>query len=420
MNGENRNGIPHPRTNRQNATSVQGNGRGSDHHSRPGSIGGKTDPSKQGRPMNHGARPQGQRPEKAPIPNAMKRPHPENPKKKAPQPKPELSRNIILAGILLLLVVILLIVSGVRSCTTSERNKTPAGENNIIMNTEPVETFDDAIPTYSEYTDESESLNISSGYGILIDLDKNKVIASKGAEQRIYPASMTKILTLIIACEKLPDKSATYTFDDLEMLDRLYLDGASVAGFKMNETVTVEDLIYGTILPSGGDATNALADLIGGSEEGFAEIMNEKIRELGLKNTHFVTSSGLHDPNHYTTCHDMAIILEYAISNPYMRKVLGTYQYTTSKTEQHPEGILLTSTMYSRMKGDEVEGLYIQGGKTGYTNEALNCLASFAASCREDESLSTMPQYLLVTAYGAGEYAPIYDAIDVYKKYCSE
>jgi len=414
MNGEQNNRDPrlhndHPHPPRAGERSgaphhVQGHRQTAHHPNNPSTHNG-----------HHGENPQRHFP-----PNAMKRPRPDNQKKKSFELKPELSRNIILSGILLLLVVILLIVSGVRSCTTSKRSKAPAGENNIIMNTEPVETFDDAIPSYSEYTDKSEALNITSGYGILVDLDKNEVIASKGAEQRIYPASMTKILTLIIACERLPDKSATYTFDDLEMLDALYLDGASVAGFKINETVTVEDLIYGTVLPSGGDATNALADLIGGGEEGFAEIMNEKIRELGLKNTHFVTSSGLHHPDHYTTCHDMAIILEYAISDPYMRKVLGTYQYTTSKTEQHPDGIPLTSTMYSRMKGTEVEGLYIQGGKTGYTNEALNCLASFAANCREDEAMITKPRYILVTAYGSGEYTPVHDAFDVYKKYCSD
>ena len=103
-----------------------------------------------------------------------------------------------------------------------------------------------------------------------------------------------------------------------------------------------------------------------------------------------------------------------------MRSVLSAYKYTTSSTEQHPDGITLTSTLFSRMAGDEVEGLFVQGGKTGYTIEAKNCLCTFAANCREDEAATTDPQYILVTALASGnEYVPVFDAIAAYEEYCT-
>ncbi len=352
-----------------------------------------------------------------PMPKAG--PQKRRPPQAAPAPEQQkIGRNVILALILLGLVLLLVVIFGVQSCSMAEPSDEYHGNDNVILNTtEPPKINNPSSPSYAKYTDRSETLAIESGYGILIDLDTNTVIASKGGEERIYPASMTKVMTLIVAYENIKDlDSTTYTFD-AAMLNELYVAGASVAGFSVNETVTARDLLYGAILPSGGDATNALAELVAGGEEHFAVLMNEKVRELGLENTNFVTASGLHDDNHYSTCHDIAKILEYAISKPEMRKILSTYRYTTSSTPEHPDGITLTSTMFSRMTGNEVDGLYIQGGKTGYTIEGKNCLCSFAANCREDESLTAPPQYLLVTAFAGGEYTPVYDAFKVYKKY---
>lgn len=366
-------------------------------------------------------------PQRRPNPNGHQknpnvRPAPGKGTRPAPPQKStdkKTERNIILAAVLVLLVIIAAVIFSVQSCVKDKDDDYLGNGDDVILNTEKIEHVDKPYSVYAEYTDDSATLTIDSGYGILIDLDSNTVIASKDGDAKIYPASMTKVMTLIVAFESIPDlDSTTYTFDAV-MLDELFRANASVAGFLANETVTARDLLYGAILPSGGDATNALAELVGGSEEGFADLMNEKVKELGLKNTHFVTASGLHHDDHYSTCHDMAKILEYAIQNPEMRKILSTYRYTTTKTEQHPEGITLVSTLFSRMAGDEVEGLFVQGGKTGYTIEAKNCLCTFAANCREDESAYTNPQYILVTAFaGSNEYTPVFDAIKVYEKYC--
>ncbi|MBE6587635.1 MAG: hypothetical protein E7647_04380 [Ruminococcaceae bacterium] len=379
------------------------------------------------RPEGQGPRPQGQRPPLRPQQRRGEAGAQQQRSRQAPpvrQPSSQeergVGRNVILALILLVLVIILFVIFGVQACLHKEPYEEYHGNDDVILNTTSPPKKGDSSPCYADYTDSSGTLSIDSGYGILIDLDTNTVIASRGGEERIYPASMTKVMTLIVAFENVKDlDSTTYTFD-AAMLDELFQAGASVAGFSVGETVTVRDLLYGAILPSGGDATNALADLVAGGEEHFSVLMNEKVKELGLENTNFVTASGLHDDNHYSTCHDIAKILEYAISNPEMRKILSTYRYTTSPTPQHPDGITLTSTMYSRMEGTEVDGLYVQGGKTGYTLEGRNCLCSFAANCREDESLTAPPQYILVTAYAIGEYTPVYDAFKVYEKYCTD
>ena len=270
---------------------------------------------------------------------------------------------------------------------------------------------------YPAETDKTQYLNIESDYGILIDMKNNTVIASKNGNERMYPASMTKVLTLIVAYENIEDLNDTFTFDQ-KIVNDAYLAGASVAGFTTGETVPLIDLLYGTILPSGADATTALAQYVAGDEETFAALMNKKAAEIGMTESHFVTASGLHDDNHYSTCRDMALCLEYAIATPELREILGTYTYTTTPTPEHPEGIMLFSTMYTKMKGDEPKsGVYVQGGKTGYTPEAHNCLASFAAKCTEDMSDTVAPRYVLVTGGGIGEYRAIWDAINAYGTY---
>ena len=263
---------------------------------------------------------------------------------------------------------------------------------------------------HAAYAADAKTLSdINSAYAILIDVDRNTVLASRNGEARIYPASMTKLMTLIVAMEHMADLNDTYTFT-YQIINPQVAAGASVAGFSAGETVPLIDLLYGTALPSGADATAAIADYVAGSESVFAELMNEKAEAMGLTNTHFVNASGLHDPDHYSTPHEIALILEYALEIPQLREIISTYQYTTAKTEQHPDGLLLTSTVFSRMRGDEPGNAEVFAGKTGYTHEAKSCLAS-AAETPDGHT------YVLVTAFADGTSAPVYDAIDIYRNY---
>lgn len=335
---------------------------------------------------------------------------------------PNAARNLLLFALLLCAVIACIVTVGAQSCSRRGAQSPAASpaKDDVRLNTPTADTSESGGKTtlFAEFTGGTKELDITSGYGILIDLDTNKVLAAKSAQEKIYPASMTKIMTLIVAYENVSDTDATYTFK-AEMLDDLFRQNASVAGFSAGESVPVKDLFYGCILPSGADATGALAEYVAGSEEAFAVLMNKKAAAMGLKNTHFVTVSGLHDDDHYSTCEDMAAILRYAVNNTGMREILSTYRYTTTKTAEHPDGITLTSTLKSRMSGNEAAGVFVQGGKTGYTIEGRNCLATFAANCTEEQAALTSPRYILVTAFASGEYAPVFDAINVYSEFCS-
>ena len=250
--------------------------------------------------------------------------------------------------------------------------------------------------------------DIVSKAGVLINVSDNTIVAGRDENKIIYPASMTKIMTLIVAAENISSLDDTFTMTH-EILEPLVDADASRAGFEENETVTMEDMLYGAVLPSGADATVGLATAISGSEEGFVDLMNDKVSEMGLENTHFINTSGLHDKNHYSTPVEMAMIMQYAMQNPTCAEVLSTYQYTTTPTAQHPEGIKLSSTMFSRMYGNEVENVTIMAGKTGYTQEAGNCLVSYAQKNGH--------HYVALTAGASYKWHVIFDDFEIYKTY---
>ena len=263
-------------------------------------------------------------------------------------------------------------------------------------------------PTISPSYKTIASDKVLSPYIALLDIENDSIIAGREYNQKIYPASMTKVMTLIVAVEQIKDVNATFTMTN-EILYPLVQQNATRAGFDPGEKCSAVDMFYGLILPSGADAAAGLAQMISGTEDNFAALMNKKCQEMGLKNTHFTNASGLYNDNQYTTPMEMALIMEYAMKDETCAKVLSTYQYTTRATEQHPEGIPLTSTMFSRMYGTEVEGVTITAGKVGYTIEAGNCLVSYAV--KGDE------HYVAVTGGATNKWHSIYDAFEIYRDY---
>lgn len=235
--------------------------------------------------------------------------------------------------------------------------------------------------------------DIQSKAGILVRLEDGQVVAEKEADAAIYPASMTKIMTAIIGLENISDLSETILITR-EMYDRLYLEGASLAGFGAGDQVQAIDILYGVMLPSGAECCVGLAEHLFGSEEAFVGKMNEKAQELGMEQTHFVTSTGLHDVNHYTTVRDMTKLLSYALKNDTFRTIYCSASYTTNPTASAPEGLHFLSTMFKHMSSTSVNGGEIEGGKTGYTSDAGQCLASLA---KVDGT-----EYILVTAGAPG------------------
>src|SRR5699024_9607630 len=145
---------------------------------------------------------------------------------------------------------------------------------------------------------------INNTSGILVRISDGQTVEEKDEDVQIYPASMTKMMTAIVAIENLSDLNQTITLSQ-ELFAPLYEEGASMAGFAPGDQVTAMDLLYGVILPSGAECCLGLAEQIAGSESAFADMMNAKAQELGMTATHFVTSTGLHDPEHYTTVRDL-------------------------------------------------------------------------------------------------------------------
>lgn len=254
-------------------------------------------------------------------------------------------------------------------------------------------------------------LELYSSSAVLVDVQSGTVLAEKGMDGKIYPASMTKVMTLLVAAENLPDLDATFTMTQA-IIDPLYLAGASMAGYVNGETVTMRDLLYGAVVPSGAEATEALAQAVAGGEEAFVAMMNEKAAALGLTNTHFMNTSGLHDENHYSTVREIALILQAAMENETCAEILSAENYRASETEQHPDGLAMTNKFLYRVHHEyALNGAEITAAKTGYTAEAMNCCAS-AGTTPDGRSV------ICVTANAwTGEFC-IEDHIALYTKYC--
>ena len=178
-------------------------------------------------------------------------------------------------------------------------------------------------------------LGTSSRHALLMDARTGQVLARKRSGEEAAPASLTKMMTVLLATEALPDLDTPVTLPE-DIFPALYKADASMAGFQPGETVTVRDLLYGAMLPSGAECCEALARQVSGSEEAFVALMNRKAGELGMKHTHFANCTGLTSPEHYSSAADLAVLLQAALNNETFRTVFTTGQYTSSVTAQHP------------------------------------------------------------------------------------
>ena len=224
---------------------------------------------------------------------------------------------------------------------------------------------------------------------------------------------MTKIMTLIVVAENIKSESA---LDDVITVSKEY-NGNSGYGFKVGEKLTVKDLIYAAILQSDGVACLELADYIAGSEASFVKLMNEKAREMGLdeKSTLFQNCTGLHHSLHYTTCRDMAIIMAYAMKNPFCANVLTSIKYKPSDNFRPGEG----STFWHHLIHNRLSDGNIQpkkaeiiGGKTGFTESDTSgyCIAAYAKG--KDGHF-----YISITAKAEGWDANVQDIINIFNEY---
>lgn len=249
----------------------------------------------------------------------------------------------------------------------------------------------------------ADELNLSSDKYILYNMNDDNVLIEHNSDEKTQIASLTKIMTTIVAIENVKDYNKKITITK-EMFNDVAWDVAT-AGYKVGDKVTYNDLFYGAILPSGADAVNALAYTVFGNYDDFIKKMNEKAKQLGLKNTKFSNPIGLYDENNYSSAKDVSTLLIYALKNTKFKEIFTTKNYTSTN------GVKMRSTIESyNSKNGNADLNYITGAKTGYIKKAGYCLATTA----EIDGI----EYLLVTlnAYSTG--APhIKDAVKTYKYY---
>ena len=224
-------------------------------------------------------------------------------------------------------------------------------------------------------TDESafdEGL-VTSEAAALFDEDGREVLYSKDAFERLYPASITKVMTALVALEygNLSDQ-VTVTEDAV-----ITESGATLCGIEPGDVLTLEQLLYGLMLPSGNDAGAAIAVHIAGSIEAFADMMNVEADRIGAVDTHFVNPHGLHDPDHYTTAYDLYLIFHEAMKNPVFREITGTTAYTASYRDRSGQTVSKTwkgGNWFMTGERETPAGITVIGGKTGTTQAAGCCL----------------------------------------------
>lgn len=286
----------------------------------------------------------------------------------------------------------------------------------VYSETDPPEQTSDPEPEYPWMPVSASpvlmSTEVGSPYAVLVDAGTMFTVAEKNADDRMYPASMTKIMTLILVCEMCPGFEGYFTVTQ-NIVDEVAAGSGSNVGLAAGETVSMRDLVYSMMLPSACDSAKCIACFIAGSEDEFSVLMNEKAKELGMTGTHFSGASGMHSPDNYSTARDVAAMLAYAFGIEEARKVMSTSVYTMSATDKHPARKIRstvfrleeTYTGERKMEGD------IVCGKTGTASAAGKCLASVAVT--EDGRI-----YILVTGGASSSRLLMDDTYYIYSAVC--
>ncbi len=248
------------------------------------------------------------------------------------------------------------------------------------------------ILIYFVNADDESIPNISSPSAILMDLKTGKILYEKNIDEKMYPASLTKVMTAIITLENCDlNEIATVSYNAVMSISTGYV----TANLKVGEELTVEQLLYVLMVGSSNDAAIVLAEHVSGSVEEFAKVMNEKAKEIGCTSTNFVNPNGAHDENHYSTARDLALITKYAMQNDTFRTLISTTSYKLPKTNKYDKEDRLFSTTNALItKNNTYYYKYATGVKTGFTTPAKNCLIASA----NNENLE-----LITVVLGAGQ-----------------
>ena len=252
------------------------------------------------------------------------------------------------------------------------------------------------IPIFNVY---AKDFSVTANNIILYNLNDDSIIYEKNSEERVSIASITKIMTTLVALENIDDLSDTVIITEN---DFAYTSGYSKAGFSVGDTLTYEDLLYGILLPSGAEAVNSVVNNTLGLNE-FVKEMNNLAKRIGMNNTSFSNPIGRDSDTNYSTANDVAIMLKYALNNPQFKKIFTTKEYEATN------GLILQSTLMPYK--DILNINLIDGSKSGFTRDAGRCLASIT-------TLNDVP-YLLVVLDSSldNNYSAVSDSITIYEYY---
>ena len=221
-----------------------------------------------------------------------------------------------------------------------------------------------------------ENPTLHSKYYGVYDLTDDKMLFSLNSDVKTEVASLTKIMTVLVAIENISDLDDTVTITN-SILNTVSWD-ASVAGLEVGDVVTYRDLLYATMLPSGADAANALAISIAGSIDGYVELMNAKADSLNLGDTHYENVTGLDEDNHYSSVNDVIKLLKYSLNNNTFREIYTTKSYTLTN------GLKVSASINFYNKVMDLDTSLILGSKTGFTDDAGYCISIYFKSDDHD------------------------------------
>ena len=235
---------------------------------------------------------------------------------------------------------------------------------------EPIQT--------DEYKDWPAGPKIGAEGAVLMEVHTGTILYSKNADERLYPASITKMLTALVAMDNC-DMDEEVTFSQAAIDSINWREDANM-GINPGNSITMEQCLYGLLVGSANEVAYAIAEHISGpgNISGFADLMNEKAASLGCKNTHFVTPNGIHDPEHYTSAYDMALIAQAFYSNELLTKMASTVSYHVPQTATQPKDDMIVYAKSKLHPGKEYAYEYLVGTKTGYTEAARQTLVSCA------------------------------------------
>ncbi|MCR5586903.1 MAG: serine hydrolase [Lachnospiraceae bacterium] len=253
--------------------------------------------------------------------------------------------------------------------------------------------------------------NITSYSALVLNETTGEMLYEKDMYAKIYPASVTKVLTALVALENCSlNEKVTFSYDATHIEE----DGAVLCGFDEGDKISLKNLLYCMLIFSGNDAAYAIAEHVGGDVDTFYEMMNQKAMDIGCVNSHFVNANGLHDKDHYTTAYDMYLIFRQAVTYNIFRKIINTSRYEVPYKNAAKEShtmIVTTTNSYVSGSLQPPANVHVIGGKTGTTSDAGCCLALYS----KDKS----DNYYISIIFHAGDSYQLYSQMNELLSYIS-